>query len=348
MNANITPLQHPDFIWTWKESARGQRQSIWIPYLKSIQKLSGKGHWQIAFNGGECSVDLAKTDLILLYGATSDIPVEFLDDLNAYRICLSIHRRNMPRPYVFMPAGGADEDDLLTAQISARLNAKTCAYIARTLIRESFIARQSWLTISETEFKRLAAARNVADVRQIEAAVAARYWPAYFQSLGLVDPPTARRDCPHPVNTALDAGSFFLHGVLLRWILFHKFSPYHGFLHQPTTYPALVYDLIEPYRHWIEIAVAKAAAEVGADDADRLVAATIAALKQHMEGQAYIPATRQAVRRKSLLHGIVLALRAWLLGKQTRIVLPVEGERRGGRPPRVAFSMPGYRLPENK
>ena len=104
MTDDIIPLQHPDFIWTWKESARGLRQSIWIPYLKSIKKSSRKGCWQIIFNGGECEVDLAKTDLILLYGATSDIPVEFLDDLNANRICPPIHRRNMPRPDVFMPA----------------------------------------------------------------------------------------------------------------------------------------------------------------------------------------------------------------------------------------------------
>ena len=29
-------------------------------------------------------------------------------------------------------------------------------------------------------------------------------------------------------------------------------SPYHGFLHTPTEYPALVYDLMEPYRGYIE------------------------------------------------------------------------------------------------
>ncbi len=148
-----------------------------------------------------------------------------------------------------------------------------------------------------------------------------------------------------PINTALDACSFFLHGILLRWILFHKLSPFHGFLHRPTGYTALVYDLIEPYRWWIDASVTKAAQASGTDDAKQLTAASIEALKSMLDEVVYVPATRQSVRRKSLLHGSVLALRAWLIDKQTRFVLPVEGVRKGGRPPQVGFSMPGYKKP---
>lgn len=343
MTGEINELQHPNFIWTWKESARGQRQSLWIPYSQTITKSTGTSKWRIKFNGGECDVHLAKTDLILLYGASGDLPVAFLDDLNTHRICLSIHRRNMPRPFLFIPSSGADEDDLLSVQTAARLNGKKASYVARTLIREKFAATESLVMVSGAEYKRLAAARDIDTIRHIEATQASRYWATYFAALGLPDTPAARRDCPHPVNTALDAGSFFLHGVLLRWILFHRLSPFHGFLHRPTSYPSLVYDLIEPYRHWIDVAVASAVAEVGAADSEKLTAASIATLKKHLDAPAYIPATRQTVRRKSLLHGVVLALRAWLLGKQLRLVLPVEGEKKGGRPPTIGFSLPGYR-----
>jgi len=38
---------------------------------------------------------------------------------------------------------------------------------------------------------------------------------------------------------------------------------------------------------------------------------------------------------------VVLALRAYLLGLVPRLVLPVEGPRKGGRPPRCGYSMPG-------
>lgn len=130
--ANVfTELQHPDFIWTWKESVRGTRQSIWLPYLQAISKKPRSKLWQLSYNGGEIDADLSKVDFIMLYGGCGNLPAEFLDDLNQHRICLAIHRRNMPRPYWFLPASGADADDLLSAQIIARENLNTAAYVAR-------------------------------------------------------------------------------------------------------------------------------------------------------------------------------------------------------------------------
>jgi len=60
-----------------------------------------------------------------------------------------------------------------------------------------------------------------------------------------------------------------------------------------------------------------------------------------MDDVIYIPATRQHVRRKSMAHGMVLALRAYLAGDMRRLVLPVEGERAAGRPPKVSYRLPG-------
>lgn len=340
-----TEIQHPNFIWTWKESTRGQRQSIWIPYLTSIDKIPRSKRWKILFNGGEYDADLAKLDFIMLYGASGSLPVEFLDALNAARVCLSVHRRNMPRPYLFIPSSGADNDDVLSPQIVARLNEKSAAYVARTLIRERFASMEYLIPISGADYKKLAAMRNVDSVRQLDAVVTARYWAAYFAALGLPGDTTRRGD-EHPVSMALDACSFFLQGILLRWILFHKLSPFHGFLHRPTAYPALVFDLIEPYRRWTEECVADAVRECGAADADTLINIAIARLKQYLDDPVYVPATRQTVRRKSLLHGIVLALRAWLVDAQTRLVFPVEGVKKGGRPPAIGFSIPGYKIGE--
>ncbi len=345
MEAEIDSLQHPDFIWTWKETARGGRQSVWLPYLQSIEKKPrSTNKWVMTWNGGQMDADLSKIDFIMLYGGVGTLPVEFLDALNQERICLSVHRRNMPRPYLFIPSSGADADDILTAQLAARSNEKTSAYVARSLIREKFASTESVCPVPSAEYRRLAAVRNVDAARNIEAHHAARYWPAYYRTvMENGDSLPNRRDHPHPINTALDACSFFLHGVVLRWVLFHKLSPFHGFLHRPTGYPSLVYDLLEPHRWWIDSSVRGAAEKVGFHDEQKLTAVSIEALKSMMEESVYVPATRQTVRRKSLLHGSVLALRAWLLGKQDRFVLPVEGERKGGRPPKVGFAMPGYR-----
>lgn len=331
-------LTHPDFIWTWKESPKGKKQSLYIPYLQSIAKVS-KSIWLISFNGGEVRADTRQIDSILFYGASGAIPLEFLDDLRAHAIHVIIHRRNVPVPCIISPGLASDPHDLLTKQIIQRANKTQCAYLARVFIREKLIACQYLSTTSATSLKTLAACRHVQSVRSIEATAAKKYWAAYFERLNISD--GKRRDFDHPVNEALDAGSLFLSGILLRWCLFHKFSPYHGFLHEPTAYISLVYDLMEPYRHWVDQAVLVAYENGGAEN---LIPRSIELLKNKLDSSCYVPATHQNVRCKSLLHGIVLSLRAWLLDEQTRFVVPVEGKKKGGRPPSLGFVIPGYKV----
>lgn len=339
-------LQHPDFVWTWRESSRGHRQALWLPYIQSITKKPRSKRWILAWNGGAMETDLSSVDFIMIYGGFGVLPIEFLDDLNQQRVCLAVHRRNQERPYLFIPSSSADQEDILTFQLCVRSNEKSAAYVARTLIREKLASTGVMCPVSGADFKRLAASRNVASVLSIEAQHASRYWPTFYQAiLGQNTPLPQRRECDHPINRALDAGSYFLHGVLLRWVLFHKLSPFHGYLHRATGYTSLVYDLLEPYRWWIDQAVLRAAPKVGVDDAQLLIQESIGQLKAALEEMVYVPATRQIVRRKSLLHGAVLGLRAWLLDKQVRLVIPVEGQKKGGRPPNLGFKIPGYTRP---
>lgn len=55
----------------------------------------------------------------------------------------------------------------------------------------------------------------------------------------------------------------------------------------------------------------------------------------------YVPQTRQEIKRKNLLHGIVLSLRSYLLGETKRFVVPTEGTKNGGRPMKLSFRLPG-------
>ena len=104
----------------------------------------------------------------------------------------------------------------------------------------------------------------------------------------------------------------------------------------------LVYDLMEPARYMIEEAVAGACRTHPPDNAsDSLTKATLSGLKNDMEKVVYVPATHQFVRRKNLLHGSVLALRAYLAGDMRRFIVPAAGERKGGRPPKVSYRLPG-------
>jgi hypothetical protein len=130
-----------------------------------------------------------------------------------------------------------------------------------------------------------------------------------------------------------------LYGILLRWTLMHRLSPAHGFLHETTGYPSLTYDLMEPYRYIIEHAVAHAM-EQGAKD---VTAATLAMIKQALDEYVYVPCVRAYARRKNLLHGIVLALRAYLIRETRRLIVPTEGQPCGGRRPNVGYALPGAR-----
>lgn len=323
-------FQHPDSIWTWSSSVRRGRASVWIPYLQAIEKT--KAGWSVRYNGGEMMLDVKKTDSVLIYGASGSLPVAFLDDLASNHVPLLVHRRNLPDPYIFVPGARRDDADILSMQVRARDNKSKCAYVARTLIRERFAATR--YPIPAGVFKELAQCRSVDDTRQIEAEQSRIYWTKYYRDAGM-DEDTRRGT--NPLSAALDAGSFFLYGVLLRWVLMHKMSPAHGFLHVTTGYPSLVYDLMEPYRAVIE----KAAFDALADGAKDTTAAALQNLKDLLDEKVYVPSHRATARRKNLLHGSVLALRSWLIGESARLVLPVEGARIGGRRPKQGYKLPG-------
>ena len=334
----ISEFQHPDSIWTWKSNKRRRKTTLWLPYVSRVEKVK-KSVWRFTYNGGEVDTDVARLDCVMFYGATGQIPIALIDDLAALRVPLLVHRRNIGRPAVFLPAPRADANDILTKQIIARTHGPKRAYIARTLVRERFRGVKNPLPLPDAVYRRLARTRTLGEVRLWEAEQSRKYWRRYFTLIGYPD--VTRRE-KGTLPAALDAGSTFLSGILLRWLLIHRLSPSHGFLHEGTDYMGLVYDLMEPARYMIEESLAAACkAHLPDGDADSLTKATLSALKSNLEKVVYVPATRQSVRRKNLLHGNVLALRAYLTGDMRRFVIPAAGERKGGRPPNVSYWLPG-------
>lgn len=330
------PEQHPDFLWTWKSNSRSSKASIWLPYFSQAKKIPRSKSWNVEYNGGTLQLDLTQVDFLMFYGASGDVPLAFLDDAAKHGIVILIHRRNISSPYVFYPANEGDPTDLLSHQINVRSHAQKRTYVAKVLIRERLKPMLQYIPIPRGQMLELNEAKTIASVRSIEAKTTKRYWDAWYEKLSI----EAHRREQHPLNAGLDAGSKFMFGIILRWLVFHKFSPNHGFLHEPTTYPSLVYDLMEPYRYLIEDATARAWQRCDGTEKD-CVAKTLVRLKENLDEICYVPATRQYVRRKNLLHGAVLALRSYLLGEMKRLVIPVEGVPNGGRPPKIAYRLPG-------
>ena len=333
MNKN----QHPDSIWTWKINHRRGKASIWIPYLHEVEKLKGN-KWRIAYNGGEVIIAPGKVDSIMFYGASGSLPVAFIDDMGQKRVSILIHRRNLTMPVCFLPGQRSDGADIVTQQILFRENNIRRCYIARTLVQARFNSVSHLIPISHKDKSALAKMRDVKQIRGWEAVKSQRYWRYYFKHLGL---PHAKRRENSSVASALNAGSMFITGILLRWAHVHKLSPAHGYLHIRTEYMSLIYDLIEPYRYIIEEAACHAVLSTDGKEDEKLTGKTLETIKRLLDETVYVPTTRQYVRRKNLLHGVVLALRAYLVGDMKRLVIPAEGQPIGGRPIKVSYILPG-------
>ena len=330
--------QHPDSIWTWKSNRRKGRASLWIPYLSEIEKKGTS--WILHYRGGATEIKPQQVDTVMFYGASGSLPLEFIDDLVQARVSILIHRRNLTTPVCFIAGQKSDDVDVLTKQIEFRQHQIRRCYVARTLVAARFQSISDNLPIAKLHYRELARCRTVDKIRNWEAHFSFKYWLRYFQQLEV---PEITRRSSNPYSAALNAGSMFMTGILLRWIHVHKLSPMHGYLHVRTEYISLVYDLIEPYRYMIEASLTKAVSiwNKSKDDDKKLTALTLYYLKEMLGEAVYVPSTRQHVRRKNLLHGAVLALRAYLIGDMRRFVLPMEGKSNSGRPIKVSYTLPG-------
>lgn len=89
-----------------------------------------------------------------------------------------------------------------------------------------------------------------------EAAAARFYWRSYFLGLQMPDE-TRDRDSGTPVNNMLNYGYAVLSALVHRAVVAHGMLPEIGVHHQPhfAGYP-LVYDLMEPFRPFVDVMLA--------------------------------------------------------------------------------------------
>jgi len=320
-----TEKPHIQSPLTWYADSKRSHKCVWIPYLNHIEQT--KEGWDVTHRTGMLRIDLKTAKTIMLYGGSGTVPLDFIRDIQRHQCVLVVHQRSNPIPILLHASASPDTKDVLTAQVLAASDQRKQAYIARTLLTARFKHMESRIVIPDSVYASLSSERNVDRLRMIEATSTARYWKEYFGSLNLS---LTRRE-KHPVTDALNAGSAFLAALLLRWVLFHKLSPYHGYLHTQTGYPALVYDLMEPYRYLIEDAVFSAWHEYRSPCRD-FRHAVFENIKGSLDQKVWVPATHQEAHQKSLLHGIVLALRAYLMTDTARFVVPVSGDKNGGLP----------------
>ena len=330
---------HEGSIWTWNSPSGGGKASLWLPYADSFLRIPRSENWEVRYGEDSLEIDLGKVDFIMLYGERGNLPVAFLTALARRGIPLMIHERRQPSPYVFYPPDYEDRNDILSCQIRARENGRRCMATAKALVKAKMARMSEYCNIPEKCFADLRQAQSLQAIRVAEANATVRYWATWYRALG--EQPNRRVETP--LNHALNLGSAFLHGIVLRWVLFHHLSPMHGFLHQATSYSALVYDLMEPYRYMIEDCVVGVYRKTGGEE-KAMLRQIGPALTEYLAESVYVPATRQTVQRKNLLHGIVLALRAWLAGDSSRLIVPTEGRRMGGRRPKAGYVLPGGRL----
>ena len=310
---------------------------LWLPYLSKIKVLPKSGTFK--YKGGEEKIQWTKIHSIMLYGISCDLPQDFFEKCAFYKIPVVIHRRHMPRAVFICPTFPQDKENIITKQILYRENEKKKAYIAKRLLQTKFKSSK-WLMPVERDL--LYREFKIDKMLSIESWHAKRYWNEYFKQLKIS---ASRREKGTTAQKVLDAVSKFVSGIILRWILYHNLSPYHGYLHKPTDYPALVYDLMEPYRGYFDKVVfdtLKKGREKEWDESKTL-AITIENIKEFLDTKVYVEATRQVVTFQELLHGVVLALRAYLLGNTKRFIVPLPSRPNGGRPIKSGYQLYGHK-----
>lgn len=312
------------------------KEPVWVPYTSKIEIVNkSEGLLQIDYNEGILDVDLKNTLCVLFYGNFPNIDQDILEIFTKFKVPIIYHSRNV-LPATFIISGlKSSQIDVLTNQILFREDLRKRKYITRQILTAKFLGTKKLCPIS---IPKLSKEFSIDKLRNIEAVYSKLYWSNYFAGLNFPDF-TRRGDTK--IKQALDACSKFLSGIILRWINYHGLSPYHGFLHVQSSYPALVYDLIEPYRYIMDQAVCQAVKEVGISSNEKLTGVSITNLKDLLHEEVYCPCTRQVVRRQNMLHGVVLSLRAYLLGHGQRFIIPTEGEKKGGRPVKSNFYIPG-------
>lgn len=320
-----------------KKPYKSKKVPLWLPYLSSFS-VDSKNIGHFVYNGGEEHLHLDNISSLLIYGESEvNLPTRDLDKLMRMGIPIILHRRNLSESVIICGNGRPDPEDTLSAQLLARHNLHNKTHIARALLEAKFKSA-TWLV---PESPTLPLHASLAVLRNIEAVHAKKYWSNFFEELGR--PELCRRTEPNIYSQALDANSKFVSSIILRWITYHHMSPYHAYLHEPTSYSTLMYDLFEPYRSLFDAAFLKLwkQGNIQTKDANKFTAATIATSKELLAQKTYVPLTRQIVTNQELLHGIVLSLKFYLLKKQKRFLIPMPGKPNGGRPPHVEYMLYG-------
>ncbi|MCE2928369.1 MAG: CRISPR-associated endonuclease Cas1 [Candidatus Caenarcaniphilales bacterium] len=312
---------------------RSQKKPIWLPYTSSIEVKGQK--LDFIYKGGRLTTEIKNLHSIMFYGAVCPLQQNFLELCSKYKVPICIHRRNMEQAVWITPSVGPHfNEDLLSRQIQFRNSIKKSTHICKKILEAKFKAME-WLVKSPTNWMR----RNYSqkEMINIEAIHAAKYWKIYFRELGYEN---ESRRSKNSLSTALDAASKFYSSIFLRWILYHKLSPHHGFIHLPCTYPSLVYDLVEPYRGYIEKVIFEKIKTLPEKPKD-LTGIVISTIEDFMDQQIYTDSTRQIVTFQELFHGSVLALRSYLIGQSKGLILPKPAKPNGGRPIKAGYKLYG-------
>lgn len=309
---------------------------LWFPYTSSIEIK--KNNLTFNYKGGSYSTNIKNILSIMLYGNTCDLKEEFLYTCCQNNIPICLHRRNLAKAVWITPSFQTGKrEDILTKQIIFRANERKRTHITKKLLQAKFKS-MSWL-INGPVIKKGALSQK--ELINIEAQHAKRYWEKYYSLLGY--PKNTRRNKNNELSKTLDAVSKLISGIILRYITYHKMSPFHGFLHITSDYPSLVYDLMEPYRGYIEKNIFETIKKIKKDSLDEncILPFCITATEDYLDKNIYTDTTRQIVTFQELLHGSVLSLRAYLLGNSRQFILPIPGKPNGGRPKKVGYKLYG-------
>ena len=311
-----------------------KRTPIWLPYTNKI--TIKKNNICFEYKGGALSKDITEILSIMFYGSVDSLNQEFVELCTRYAVPICIHRRNMAQATWITPSiSPFYDDDILSKQIDFRNSIKKSNHVCKKILDSKFKSME-WLVNIPWNWKLHGYTQK--EMINIEALHARTYWQKYYKDLGFGE---YTRRSENKLSAALDASSKFVSGIFLRWIIYHKLSPYHGFIHIPNSYPALVYDLMESYRGYIDKAIYDRLLGIEHPEEMDITAISLKAIEAFLDTKIYTEPTRQIVSFQELFHGSILALRAYLRGDSKGLIIPMPTKPNGGRPVKAGYKLYG-------
>lgn len=239
-------------------------------------------------------------------------------------VTIVIHHTHNDGVLVITPEGKTHKNSVIEQQILIRAKDQKRLPIVRRILMSKFRAHE-WITAeTASRSKEKYGVFTLSNYLLKEAHAAKKYEQLLKERFELIPVKWSA------IEGLRKAGVKLLIGKLNRWILYYGMHQSFGFLHTQTSYCALAYDLVEPYRAWVDMFLDTYLRSLNGDQVS--ASAFGNGLIEFMKESVYSQELGKETTRSEILKECVHGFKAYLEHRSDRLLIPFEdAKRRSGR-----------------